>query len=350
MQNHLRYYVFLCIPVFCFSCASTNLMTMTVDEPAPVSLPPYIKTVAVVNRTEVAKQNKILDITDKIFSLEGPALDKAGAAASIEGLSEELLKENRFEEVKVLQDNLTTLNPTVFPSPLSWDEVEEICKRNHTDALFSLELFDTDSKISYAANPVKLNTPIGQIPAIEHEATMFTKIKAGWRIYDPGGRNILDEFAVGQHLSYVGKGINPVVAANALIGRKEAVKQVGNRSGHAYALRIIPFQIRVARNYFVRGNSNFIIAKRRAQTGHWNEAASLWQQEANSPKAKIAGRACYNMAIINEINGNLDKAIEWAQKSYEDYNNRLALNYVNILKDRKFRNGILKEQLALEGN
>ncbi len=59
---------------------------------------------------------------------------------------------------------------------------------------------------------------------------MITLVKTGWRIYDPASKNILDEFAVAQDIVYKGRGINPVVAANALIGRKEAVKEVANRS------------------------------------------------------------------------------------------------------------------------
>jgi hypothetical protein len=59
---------------------------------------------------------------------------------------------------------------------------------------------------------------------------------------------------------------------------------------------------------------------------------------------KIAGRAAYNMAIINEINGDLDAALKWAQKSYEDYNNKLGLNYVRILENRKAKNFALEQQ------
>jgi hypothetical protein len=86
------------------------------------------------------------------------------------------------------------------------------------------------------------------------------------------------------------------------------------------------------------------VARRKAQTGNWNDAAQLWQQETNNPDRKVAGRACYNMAIISEINGELDAAIAWAQKSYENYNNRLALYYVNILKNRKVSMDLVKEQ------
>ena len=81
-------------------------------------------------------------------------------------------------------------------------------------------------------------------------------------------------------------------------------------------------------------------------TGKYRPIEILWQKETNNPSSKVAGRACYNMAIINEINGDIDKAIQWAQKSYENYNNKLALHYVNILKDRRVSNDILKEQQA----
>jgi tetratricopeptide (TPR) repeat protein len=255
------------------------------------------------------------------------------------------MKNSRFTGVKALNNSdLRTNTPGLFPSPLPWDVVEKICRENNADALFSLELFDTESKISYTANPVSINTPLGNVPGIEHQATMLTTVKTGWRIYDPVGRNIIDEYPIARNITFSGKGINPVVAASGLIGRKEAVKEVGNKVGHDYALRIIPYWIRVSRDYYVKGTDNFKIARRKAQTGNWNDAADLWQKETTNSDGNIAGRACYNMAIISEINGDLDQAIQWSQKSYENYKNRLALYYFNILQNRKSNNIALKNQ------
>jgi hypothetical protein len=42
------------------------------------------------------------------------------------------------------------------------------------------------------------------------------------------------------------------------------------------------------------------------------------------------------MAIINEINGDLD-GHSWAQKGYENYGNCLSLRYVNIRKQEPAR-------------
>ncbi len=331
---------------FC-SCSSTNLVFISVLQPAPVTLPPSAKTAAVVDRSQASKQSKIIDVADKVFSLEGANLDKDGAHESINGLSNELMKNNRFIEVKSLTGvDLRTNTPGMFPAPLSWDTIARICRDNNTDLLFSLELFDTDSKISYTTNPVTINTPLGKIPGLEHQANMQTLVKTGWRIYDPTGRNILDEFIITRRLNFSGKGINPLVAMAALIDRKEAVKEVGNNAGQAYAARIIPYWIRVSREYYIRGTGNFTVATRKSQTGNWNGAAELWQQETTSPSRKIAGRACYNMAIISEINGDLDKAIQWAQKAYENNNNRLALEYIRLLKNRQYNNSVLQNQQA----
>ena len=234
----------------------------------------------------------------------------------------------------------------VFPSALSWKTIERICNENNVDAIFVLSFYDTDTKINYKAVPVEIDAPLGiKIPAIEHHATIATLIKTGWRIYDPINKIILDEYWVNENVVTKGIGINPVRAVQAIMGRKEAVLQVSNNIGHNYALRILPHRIRVSRHYYVRGTNNFIIAKRRAQTGNWDGAAELWDKEVSNPKRKVAGRACYNMAIINEINGDLNTAVEWASQSYTDYKNKMALRYLNVLKYRIKRNLQLQQQM-----
>jgi len=329
------------------SCSSTRLVYISVLEPAPVSMPSYIKHVGVVNRSQSARSTNVVDVIDKVVSLEGAKLDKEGAQASVTGLTDELMKNERFTEVKALTNtDVRSTLPGQFSAPLPWETVEKICRDNGADALFVLELFDTDTKISYAANATTISTPLGKVPAIEHQANMNTLVKTGWRIYDPAGKHILDEFPIAQNLNFSAKGINPTVAAAALLDRKEAVKQVSNQAAHAYATRIIPYWIRVSRDYYVKGTANFEMARRKSLTGNWKEAGELWERETTNPSTKLAGRACYNMAIICEINGELDKAIGWAQKAYENYGNRLALQYVRILQNRQNRNEVLEYQQA----
>ncbi|WP_246197708.1 DUF6340 family protein [Chitinophaga agrisoli] len=331
------------------SCKSTELVYLNVKQPAPVTLPAYIKNIGVVNRTGAPAQNKVIDAVDKVFTLEGANLDKEGALASIDGLADMLVKDQVFAGVYPFKDLVMTtpVNGT-FPAPIPWDTIDRICRVNKLDGLFTLELFDTDSKMSYSTTPTSIKTPLGNVPALEHNANMLTTVKTGWRIYDPATRTVLDEYVAARNLSFSGKGINPVAAASALLDRKEAVKQAGSKAGEDYAARIVPYWVRVSRDYYVKGSDNFTMARRKAQTGNWTDAAALWEKETTNPSSSIAGRACYNMAIISEINGDLDKAIKWSQKAYEDYNNHLALQYLNILKNRQAKQALLKEQGATD--
>jgi hypothetical protein len=257
----------------------------------------------------------------------------------------ELLNNNRFTEVKTLNDiDFRTSRLESFPVPLSWEIVSRICDETGTNALFSLEKFDTDTHVSYSANQVQIQTPIGSIPGIEHQADMTINVKTGWRIYDPASKIILDEYIEGKSVTSTGKGINPLVAAKALTGRKAAVADVSSQAGQNYAFRILPYRIRVYRDYFVKGNDNFKAAKRKAQMGQWDDAGEIWQKETGNQKTKIAGRAVYNMAIISEINGDIDEALNWARKAWGDYNIKLALDYVRILENRQYKRDVLKEQ------
>jgi hypothetical protein len=335
--------VLLVLPLL-VSC-KTNQLFLNVVEPAPVTVPSYVKIVGVINRSMPTEETKVFDAIEKVFTLESVDLDKDGAFEAIRGLSDALMNNNRFTEVKTLNNiDFRTSRLENFPTPLSWEIVSQICKETSTDALFSLEKFDTDTHVSYAANSVEISTPLGSIPGIEHQADMQTLVKTGWRIYDPGSKSILDEYVYEESVNKSGRGINPLVAARALTGRKDAVREVSNKAGQGYAFRILPYKINVTRDYFVKGSNNFKIAQRKAQMGLWDEAGELWKKETGNSSSKVAGRAAYNMAIISEINGDIDAALGWAQKAWGDYGNKLARDYVRILQNRKYKNNVLREQ------
>ncbi|CAM4326246.1 DUF6340 family protein [Zobellia nedashkovskayae] len=330
------------------SCVSTNKLTMGVTEPARISLPSNAVRIGLINRSIPSEENKVVDKIDKILSLEGLNLDREGAESAVTGLFDELTRNNRFETITIINDtDIQRKGLGIFPAALNWQAVQEICDANNLDVLFSLEFYDTDTQVDYELTTVNIPNDLGIKAALPgHKVTLNTAIKNGWRVYDPQSKLILDEYINNNHITSIGSGINPMKAVEAVIGRKEAVIQRSNNIGNSYGYDVRPLSKRISRDYFVKGSDNFVIAKRRAQTGDWDGAAALWEKEVNNPDGKVAGRACYNMAIINEINGDLDKAMEWASKSYTDYNNGDALRYVNVLKYRISEKQQLDRQLS----
>lgn len=348
MKTNIYIFVFCTLGLLLGSCAATNNLTMSVTEPANIHLASDVTKIGIINRSVPSEGNKAVDQIDKILSLEGLNLDKEGAEAAVTGLSDELSRDNRFEAIRIIEEgDAQKKGLGVFPAALPWSDVEEICEKNDVDVLFSLEFYDTDTKADLQITTITIPNNLGikaKIPG--HKITLNTVIKNGWRVYDPLNKQLLDQIATNDYITSIGEGINPIKAVEAVMGRKEAVKQVSSINGNNYGLKIKPLRRRVTREYFVRGTDNFVVGKRRAQAGNWQGAAELWEQDLNHPNAKIAGRACYNMAIINEINGNLEEAINFASKSYSDYGTRNALRYINILRNRVVDQRVLNSQLT----
>jgi hypothetical protein len=345
--------IFLGIMAVCDSCSSTNLMSLSVNEPAPVSLPPNAKTAAVVNRSRAADDSRTVDAIHRTLGLESKELQAEGAGASTTGLTDALIRSNRFTSVRALDNlDLRSYGAGVFPVTMSWDTVEKICRDNQVDVLFALELFDADSKVGLnVANVAGLanGANVASIAAtVALGSNVKTQVKTGWRIYDPATRSVLDQYVIYRDLTF--QGANILATGSALLGQKEAVIKAGNHAGEDYASRIIPYSLRVSRFYYVRGDGSFIVAKRMAQAGDWDQAGKLWRDETNNPSKKVAGRACYNMAIISEINGDLSGALQWAKKAYEVYRTPYALDYVNLLQRRVNNEAVLKSQTDLTSN
>ena len=343
---HLKRWSLIFAAVILTGCSATNSLTLSVLEPAEVSLAPGIDRVGVMSRSQSGGNSGALETLDQIFSLKGPELDSLGALTSQSALADELEMNDRFVLVERIEAGKTN-NPTygTFPAPLSWEQVEQLSEEYDVEAIFSLEFYNTDSDISYSTRRVMVEGPLGvQIPALEHLASVETMVTGGWRIYDVEARLVLDEFIQNNRVITSGSGINPAEAVKAVTGRTEAVQAISRDMGLMYADRIVPFYTRVRREYFVKGHDLFELAQRRAQTGNWDGAGDIWLRLTDHSDRKIAGRAHYNMGIISEINGDLDEAIMWVRTAYEDYGEKKALDYLRVLQNRVRRNELLNEQ------
>lgn len=333
----MKYIYTLCILTVLFSSCKTNLVFINTTNPAPVSVPPSAKNAGIINRAIPSDDNKALNAIHQASSGESIKLIKEASAECMQGLNNVLIQSKRFELVKIINTpELRTPVAGSFAAPLSWKDVETICNDQGVDVLFVLEVFDTDLKVVPLTQPPKIENAVDVLNTVTQvQANINTTVKTGWRIYDPKNKYLLDEYPMSDFMSVTASAATALNTVEAMMGRKEAIKQSANRMGAAYSDRIMPHWIKVTRDYYVKGSSNLKIATRKARSGNWDGAGELWLKDTSSRKRKVAGRACYNMAILGEINGDLDGAIKWAQKAYEDYNNKLALEYLNKLRYRK---------------
>ncbi|MBC2840381.1 DUF6340 family protein [Robiginitalea sp. SC105] len=337
MKPAIHFLFLLAIALLGVSCSATNRLSMTVTEPAEVALPGSVKRVGIINRSVPSEGNRGLAKIDAILSAEGVRLDSLGAEEAVAGLADRLRLSNRYEAVVILHNaSGVARGLRGMPASLNREQIQELCQANGLDAIFSLSFYDTDTQVYLQLGMMELPNELGipiSVPA--HKLDLDTEVRNGWRIYLPELPLPVDEWVYRDHFRVSGKGVSPVAALESIAFRKDRVLELSRQTGHSHGGRLEPRRIRVGRDYFVRGSDLFARGRRLAQTGDWDGAASLWEQEINHPKDKVAGRAFYNMAIINEINGDLDAAIDWARKSYADFGTRHALDYLRTLERRR---------------
>ena len=277
--------------------------------PAYINLPGHIKSVALIDRSP--RENKVINVIEGVITGERIGQDNIAARVCLDGLYNQLTNSGKLEVTRTnihLKGAQTAID---FAQPLPWNEVSRICKEYSTDALLSLEFFDTD----YVGNEMKA--------------------KVGFRIYDPVNKIIVDQFVL--HHGIVAHPRNPDFI-NLLSGYvdQDAIKSLSYEAGIIYGQRISPYWERITRIYYnkPRGDKNLAFGSRMMEVNDWDSAIPALNEAVNKGKRKVQGRAAHNLAVIHEILGDYSTAREWAQKAWGIYKNKDSKEYTYILNQR----------------
>lgn len=318
-----------------FSCTST--IPLSVLQPAEITIPDHINIIAVADRSKPSKGFN--NVAESILSGEGLGQDRRGRQRAIEALTTTLTRTPRFQVRHTGLEMEGTKASQQMPPPLEWAQVEQICRDFSSDALLTIEQYDSDNNISMSTSTEKVKKDGQETTRIVHHSRLDTRVLMGWRFYDPQRRIIVDEFSNWEETTDYGRGYTEQAARNNLPSQTNVTEAVSHLAGEHYGMRIAPVWITVQREWFSKGKraakEPMERAARYAKAGEWERAAEIWRTlTANPPDHDTGGRAAYNMAVANEREGKLNSALEWAQKAYTDFGNKKASNYVNILKMR----------------
>lgn len=324
--------------------ACTSTIHVQVLKPADINLPDSIQKFAIGNRSLPADGEKLGNIVEGLFSGEGIGLDKRASGSAVIGLTNGLAQSPRYD-VTQISEQLYGTGTNQMPAPLEWSEVERLCASTNSDALILLETFDSDSRRTFDTKVRKKKVDDEFVEYTEHIANLDMKVVTGWRIYYPAQRMIVDNHVFEDHKGFTGRSDNQELAITRLPSKEQAAREAGELAGQDYAVRISPMWMDVARDYYTKGSADMKLATRRARSNDWKGAGEVWMKLAeSSANPKVKKRACYNMALVCEIEGNLDLAIEWAKKARDLGMNR-AIARINQLEQRKLDEARASEQM-----
>lgn len=376
-----RFYSLISIVVFIFILNGCNtlyhsrVINIEIAVPGRVKFPPEFKSTAIRYNNSNVSSNKFFSTYFKNRNpyIENKNLDSIASEVYFRSFVETLQNQFFFNHVKEIEpfdysnfyfedslvnlnlnDTSSNINATLskfavsslihlikdFESPDSVKKTTKII-----DPEFGLYLKDDIKQI---ADTTRLNLLFsldffGAIDGVFKNAYSSTEavyIFSFWNIYDLQKNKLLffydkvdtvewksDEYSI-DNIKEVPK-------------REDAVLLAAEIAGSKFAEFLIPHWTEVQRMYYKSGNVELRKAEELIKNGEWLKAAEIWKNNINNKNKKIAAKSMFNLALANEMEGDLDAAIDWAVKSFHVFNQKNeihywnCLNYIQILGQRK---------------
>ncbi|HYG37377.1 MAG TPA: DUF6340 family protein [Cytophagales bacterium] len=334
---------------FILLSACTKQVSFRTYRPAAINVPSHVKTLLIVDRTE--PENQKVNVIEGVLTGEGIGEDRNGIEEALNSFRQSLLNSPRFE-VKRATERLTGNSYTgIFPAPLRWNQVEALCKKYAADAVVSIEIFDTNFIITNGKKNVKKTIEKDgqkkEVEVVEYYAEGVATAKVGFRIYDYKMKAIADQQMFSKSNTWSAKGSNLKDAFAALIQKSEATKYASRMAGTSYANKIAPMPITISRTFYAKPKKNAHLASgtRQAEVNQWEEAVETWKKGIDFSNTKTSGKISYNIAVAYEVLGELETAKEWANKSYVNYGNKKARDYVSMLNYRIRNEELVRMQM-----
>jgi hypothetical protein len=332
-------FLFLLTGIMLVSCKSNyTLLTIENIQPAKEELSPDIQSITLMNRSMSSQfQNHREDslqmyFYSKGFQLSNIVLDSAAADTTIRALASLMFESGRYDVVVPLERNFKrSLSFEILPDTLSSAQVGEICTNFKTDALIVLERFSTKTMADYSAERY-LDGATGNV--YSYNATLDLKYDAFFRIYKPGIKTLVKEIAVSDTIYWESVDNSQAGLFSKLPTVKQALINAGIKVALDVDSKLSPTWIPEKRGYFLFKNKNDL-GQKFMNENKYDEAGQYWAKMALSKDKKIRSKAEYNLALINELNGDLDKAIEFGLKSFYSYYRFQTQTYLKKLEARK---------------
>ncbi|RIY04893.1 hypothetical protein D0T11_21270 [Hymenobacter rubripertinctus] len=326
----------------------TTTVHMQALAPAAVPMPGSMERIATASRVlPESRRDKFFDVLEGIFTGEGLLVDRAGTEACAISVGESLMRNSpRF---RVTPANLQLLGKTreFFLPPMPPRYVQQVCIENQVDGLVVLEAFDSDMHVEQHQEERVIkekDQPDRKVQVTV--AVMEMRLVTGFRTYGPDG-TVVDQAKQEDRMYWTNEGPSYQEALRPMPAPGECIRQVAARIGDQYARRIAPSYVALSRQIYTRAgkDANMQQARQMVAATDWAEAAVVWQKAAQSPDSDVAGRACYNLAVVEELNNRLPEAIEYARKAAYTHQLRAATAYLRELQQRQQAELVVAEQL-----
>lgn len=301
-----------------FSCQPLDTIKVETVVPASIDFPGNFNKVVFINlETDLNDDNETDTLLYRIITQE-MNLGFIDAIESTAGIDS-----SRFLYLKGIPNK----NRVYDGDTISWYYLGEIAKKSNADIfiiLDSLKLnMNNEAFTDHYSYPV------------EYYRYRELSINAFWSVYDIIEKKRLDKFNYTDTLYWEKMGYVKAELDKKMPGVEQCIREASYFTAADYTKRVFPGWQTEFRHYFVNGNKDFRIAAELVKNGKWEEAVIIWEKYTQNFDKELSSRACFNLALANEMSGDINTAIAWAETSEKIKKKSRTRYYIYNLKKRK---------------
>ena len=344
--NYLKFLLLSFGVILLTSCTGLLYTSLDVLRPAKVAFAKTATDLLIVNNT-LKQPSEYGHKTELLYEVPKNVLINTDSMSvfCLGAFTEDLEGKDFFSSIQLIPNSVNTGKDFFKFTKLSDEQVRSLCLSNHVNVILSLDR-------------IKVNDDLTENYLTESStflSTLDLKFEASWSIHYAKNSEVttvqFTDTVFWESESYFRK-----KAMSDLPNRNDALVDGALNIGHKTVNRFVPYWDKVDRYLFNTNNKLMKQGMDSFYVKNWKSAISSWETQYNKTNStRLQAQAANNISIGYEIAGDLDKALDYATKSFYsfgkmtfvDYNSFLRLNeYMKELIQRKKELEILKIQLG----
>jgi hypothetical protein len=336
----VRFYLPVLIVILFSSCAVTQKLPIQVAIPPKHPVSPKIQSLAILNRSVTpAFTNLQRDSLEKILlnddlKIDTIMLDSIAADTTIQIAAKTLFQSDRFDVVVPKERFIPRKDKGGLPAPLDSGFINRICKDYNVNAVLVLENFKERVVTDIKAEQYNMGFESFRTYN-EYSGVINVTYDLVWRLYQPTQMPPIVKFRTNDTVFWSSFDYSLKNMYQKLPSLKEALIGGGIAAGVDMAENISPKWVNEVRRYYKTGKKEIDAAIPLIKENKWEDAAAIWKRYSSVSSKSLRGKIEFNLALASEMSGNIDQAIEWAEKSYNTHYTQQVQNYLKYLGQRR---------------
>jgi len=314
------------------SCATTGKISVQIAVPPQNPLSPDIQSIAILNRSFSDNSYKMqYDSVENMLVNDNLTYtktfsDTVAADTVLNVVAKAIYDSQYFDVVVPLQRNiLRDDKEDAVTTPLDTTFINLLCKDFNVDGVLVLENFSE-----------KVNRTIRVLPSGSraiYKGMIDLAYDSNWRFYQPKQNPAFINYWAGDDLFWQSPGY--YYTSNEMDKKLPTIRETLITGAHLLggdmANLICPIWVDATRKYYITRNKKIDAAIPMIKLNKWDEAFEIWKNFASEPTISLRSKIESNLALVSEMKGNLDQAIEWGEKSLKsNYSRNTELYLLNL--------------------